>query len=390
VAQEKRSQREHRPQDLGPRIEQRGRYWTADLRPWGGSRYTSLRDPTHARWPAAGERTEDEDIARRWGWKYVDLTLTEKRNRLLGVRKIGEPVADAAQRFVDERQLAVERGLLEQNTAKTQRTAIHHLTEHVASSQTVSGVDTAALQVLFDELLDGKYAASTLQSYRASLITFFEWAGRGGSDNPARTLVIPEIADKDAHAWSDEEIERLRKSADSIGGHARLALEVGLNTGTREQELFALDWSHFNFASRTVRVQRQLVHYSEEFKGLKGKRARTALVLPDFEPLYREGRGLVVARPDGRPIGTQPQRRLMEAILDGAQLSHPGVRWHALRHTYARLFIEMGGRFEELQKSLGHSSIAVTEGTYGHFHEDRAAAAARERIYQHRSIRVVA
>lgn len=386
---EKRRQREHRPQDLGPRVERRGRYWSADLRPWGGGRYTILRDPKHSRWPAAGERTEDEDIARRWSWKYVDLQRDEKRRRLLGMRRIGEPVSDAAQRFLDERERDVERGVVEYNTFKTVRTAVNHLKEHLADSRTTDAVDVESLKTLFDELLDDDYAAGTLHSYRSSLIVFFDWLGRSG-DNPARALVLPVLEKPDARAWTDDEIGRLRESADAIGGHARLALEIGLNTGAREQELFALRWEDFSYRDRTVRIQRQLVHHSADVKGLKGKRARTALVLPDFEPFFRDGeRGLVIARQDGSPIGTQQQRNLMDAILDGAKLNLQGVRWHALRHTYARRFIEMGGRFEELQKSLGHASISITENSYGHFHEDRAAAAARERIYRDGPIRLV-
>src|SRR4051794_4788679 len=31
-----RVQRRHAPRKLGPRLEHRGRYWVADLRPWGG------------------------------------------------------------------------------------------------------------------------------------------------------------------------------------------------------------------------------------------------------------------------------------------------------------------------------------------------------------------
>ena len=59
------------------------------------------------------------------------------------------------------------------------------------------------------------------------------------------------------------------------------------------------------------------------------------------------------------------------------------------RQTYARRFIELGGRFEELQKSLGHKSITTTEQTYGHFHEDIAASLARGRIYRDEGLRVV-
>jgi integrase len=72
-------------------------------------------------------------------------------------------------------------------------------------------------------------------------------------------------------------------------------------------------------------------------------------------------------------------------ILDLAGLNEDGVGYHSFRHTYARIFIESGGRFEELQKSLRHSSIVTTETLYGHFHEDVAAKLAGDRIYAMRA-----
>ena len=84
---------------------------------------------------------------------------------------------------------------------------------------------------------------------------------------------------------------------------------------------------------------------------------------------------------DGQLLGYRTQANLINRVLDAARLGGEGVRFHIFRHTYARRFIELGGRFEELQKSLGHKSIRTTEGTYAHFPEDVAAAQARARIY---------
>jgi integrase len=39
------------------------------------------------------------------------------------------------------------------------------------------------------------------------------------------------------------------------------------------------------------------------------------------------------------------------------------------------------GELEELQKSLGHTSILTTERAYGHLGDDAAATLARQRIY---------
>ena len=68
-------------------------------------------------------------------------------------------------------------------------------------------------------------------------------------------------------------------------------------------------------------------------------------------------------------------------MYDLAEVNAEGQAWHALRHTYARRFVEAGGRLEELQHSLGHSSIRTTETCYGHFTDDTAASMARLRIY---------
>lgn len=72
----------------------RGRYWHADLRPWSGGR-VPLRDPKAKGWPLKGERTEDEDVARRWAWAYVDRDAAGSL-RDAARRRRADAVADAA------------------------------------------------------------------------------------------------------------------------------------------------------------------------------------------------------------------------------------------------------------------------------------------------------
>lgn len=48
--------------------------------------------------------------------------------------------------------------------------------------------------------------------------------------------------------------------------------------------------------------------------------------------------------------------------------------FHSMRHTYAKLCLENGFQLTWLQRQLGHNSIVVTEGVYGHW--SRAAAKA--------------
>jgi integrase len=133
----------------------------------------------------------------------------------------------------------------------------------------------------------------------------------------------------------------------------------------------------------TLQLARDAIGRGDGLKGLKGKEARTTLVLPSWWDHH-------LARARGRVLGNESIRgprllhtafRWINTLYDVAQVNAEGQAWHALRHTYSRLFLEAGGRLEELQKSLGHASIQTTEDYYGHFSDDAAATLARLRIY---------
>jgi Phage integrase family len=52
-------------------------------------------------------------------------------------------------------------------------------------------------------------------------------------------------------------------------------------------------------------------------------------------------------------------RLLEEAVL-------PAIRFHDLRHSAATILLAMGVSHLVVQKRLGHSSIGITLGVYGH------------------------
>ena len=58
------------------------------------------------------------------------------------------------------------------------------------------------------------------------------------------------------------------------------------------------------------------------------------------------------------------------------QLEVPGIRIHDLRHTVATLLFQQDVHTRVVQEVLGHSSIAITLGTYSHVaptvHKDAA------------------
>jgi integrase len=376
------------PELLGPRLEQRGRYWSADLRPWGGERL-SLRDPKAPGWkPTAGSpgtRTEDPAVARKWAQAYVDHLRDPQRRKALGVGRRARSLEDAGQEWLELRERIVAA-----NTRASEATAVNHLVEWAGAGATTHEVDTDLLQGMFNSFLDQDYSSATLGTYRRALGRFCTWLGQTDDQNAARVVGLPDVRDPDAEPWDDDQLQAIREAADALdkaGAHAfplRRAVELGICGGLRQMELFGIEWRAFRPEQCTARITRQLSSDARSFAPLKGKTNRTTLLLPDWWSWDQpEGRGLVLGAGTGGRVGHERhvQRDAIVAVLKEAGLFRPGVGWHSMRHTYARLFLEGGGYLEDLQRSLGHSSLSVTERTYGHLRPDFAAERARQRIY---------
>jgi site-specific recombinase XerD len=366
----------------GPRLYLEGRYWKGDFRPWGGLR-VSLRDPKAPGWPDSGERTTDPEVAALWARDYVDRYQDETQRTQLGRRRRIADLGAAVDAYLEHRRSSVAA-----NTAGIDRTALQHLVDRFQRGAPLRRV-ADGLQDLADLRIREGYAASTVNTLITSWSPFFRWLGYSDEHNPARHLKRPATARADVETWSDDQLGLLRDAADWVDRHpkrgympqARLLVEVFLCTAAREQEGFALDWTGFRPEQEAVRFAWQLSRDGRGRQPLKGKRGRTTFVLPEFWEHYRaDARGPVLCSPGGGYVGYRSQRNVISRILDAARLSDAGTGYHRFRHTYARIFLERGGRMEELRMFLGHTSIITTQDTYGHLHEDVAVRNARQRL----------
>lgn len=384
-------QRAHTPHELGPRLFKRGAWWVADFRAWGEGRVT-LRDPSAPTWPVGGVRTKSRREAERWTFDYVEHFEDVERRHRLGLPPAHRTLKDATADFLRYRE-----GVVEPNTLASDRTATKHLLDFFGEDAPVDVLTSEQVQRLLDDRLAAGYEPTTLQTYCHSLNRLALWLNLQSLWD-GRGLYLPKPGRHDARTWEPEEITKLREAADWLderrreGPSFRLVVELALATGARQSELFGIQWPDFDAEARTVRLDRQVARGGGRLVPLKGKEPRTAVVLPDWWTWHEHsarGLGLVLAGRDGAPYEHRAHRRFIERVLDAARLTEHRVAWHAFRHTYSRRFIEQGGRLEELQKSLGHSSISTTERTYGHFREDVAARAAVGRIYTGQGLRVV-
>lgn len=331
-------QRPHLPHQLGPRAYRPGRWWHVDLRPWGLGRPV-MRDPSHPQWPDAGERTEFEEVAERWRKAYWRWTEDRIRGRQLGrtpLRTFGRMKAD----YLLHRASVVATQTLRNDTA-----ALNHMADDFAPATPVERLEP---QRTLDRLLRQGSSVGTVRVYSAFLSSFWSWL-----DLPYK-VKLPGAVKSDVHVWSDAEAEGIRERA----GALLLAVDLGLYVGLRAGEIWGAEWR--DVRGWTVRVTRQHPN-----RTLKGKRARTAVILPGWAHAPGEGRICEQG-------GVDRQRRALRDVMEAAGLEPPDRPWHSLRHTYSRMFLERQPDLRLLQASLGHASIRTTETTYDHL-ADRAA-----------------
>jgi integrase/recombinase XerD len=375
-------QRRHTPHRSGPRVYRRGRYWSGDLRPWSGPR-CALRNPRDDGWPRQGQRTEDEETARRWSWSYVEYYRDGIRRNHLGLAPAPRKLADAVTEYLDGRGLYRAK-----NTVSADHAALSHLADWFGEKAMTDSMTAAELQKLVNTRLKAGYAPSSMKTLLTSWSPFFAWLG---GSNPAKSVELPSHHKPERHSWTDEEIEKLLEGAEYVNRTKRerdwpdveLVVRFFLDSGCRQMEGYAAEWERISAKTDSIRIVYQLDRQTNERAMLKGKLARTALLLPGWRDWYRpDAKGLILGRPDGKPLGYRSQVNLLTRVFDAARLKIPQIGHHSLRHTYARRFLEADGTLEQLQKFLGHVSIKTTEEDYAHFSESAAIERARKRLYR--------
>lgn len=165
--------------------------------------------------------------------------------------------------------------------------------------------------------------------------------------------------------------------ADAIGVHYRGLVLTAAFTGLRWGELAGLKRERVDLLRPSVTVIEQLneVNGRLGFGPPKTAAGRRAVTVPAFlvgvleEQLSlrcEPGRqGLVFPAAEGGPMRRSNFRRRVWLPATRA-VDLEGVRFHDLRHTAVALAIAAGAHPRALMERLGHSSITVTLGRYGH------------------------
>lgn len=193
--------------------------------------------------------------------------------------------------------------------------------------------------------------------------------------NPASRIQAPTSQSREMHFLSAKEVSALASAVPPR--YRALILFLGF-TGTRIGEAAALRVKNLNL----TKGQAHILEASKEIDGklsmgpTKNKQNRT-VTLPRFlvDELVRHTAGYTdVADPDAFVFTSETGARVRQTTFRNrvfkpaaARAGLPtGVRPHDLRHTAVAIAIQAGWHPRKIQEMLGHSSIEVTLGTYGH------------------------
>ncbi|MBQ9986578.1 MAG: site-specific integrase [Oscillospiraceae bacterium] len=201
--------------------------------------------------------------------------------------------------------------------------------------------------------------------------------------------------------YSDEERRLIEKRLQ--GTNIIVSYYIALNTGLRESEVFALQWSDIDFENKKIKVWKQLLFQDRKwcFCPLKTKNAYRSVNITDSfceylkklkehhednKELYGEGykRNFVTNRLERNKEFLMQIDDFVNIKLNGDMLTTNSIKFmsrvckndlginfkfHNLRHTYATILAESGVSPRYVQEMLGHSKLEFTLRYYTHVTE---------------------
>ena len=266
----------------------------------------------------------------------------------------------------------------------TQKSYIRTLEMHiypVLGKKELNQIKRKDLKAFFDNLAINGMASSNFQNIKAPLNHIFNLAviDEHITHNPLvglkftnkRNIKIQPLTEDQAFDLLDE----AQVYRDGLFYPHILTL---LRTGLRVSELCGLQWTDFDFVSKSFEVKRQ-VHHGVEGTTKNGN-SRTVGMTPHLiETLKalkheKQKEALRTGRPfcnwvfsfnQRDAMSAPPIKKALDACLVKSDLPH--MRVHDLRHSYATIRLMKNHNIGDVSYQMGHSSIKITFDTYTHW-----------------------
>jgi integrase len=201
--------------------------------------------------------------------------------------------------------------------------------------------------------------------------------------NPCVDVDKPRPTREEMQVWDLAQATRFLKATEADRLHAMYVL--ALMTGTRQGELFGLEWPDVDWEGSAVTVRRTLEEISGRLRTKEPKtRAGTRRIdLPQVavDALRAHQRAMLAEGHIAGPIFCDREgnhlrksnvvRRSFKPAIDRANQEEglapiPSIRFHDLRHTAATLLLLQGVHPKVVSERLGHASVEITLNTYSH------------------------
>jgi len=186
-------------------------------------------------------------------------------------------------------------------------------------------------------------------------------------ENPVRKIDKPRLPHCEMKLLSVEEVVRL---VAAVAPRWRPLVFVGLLTGLRWGELAALEWDDIDHNAGKLYVRRAIPANTKQVTAPKTQGSYRAVdLLPPVQQalldMPRRSRLVFPADRGGYLNHRMFHRHVWKPTVLNLRLKSR-FRFHDLRHTFASLLFAWGEQALYVAQQLGHSSVNVTLGIYGH------------------------
>lgn len=200
--------------------------------------------------------------------------------------------------------------------------------------------------------------------------------------NPCTLVEPPKVQPKEIRVLDSAEAASLLRMVQ--GKRLYYPILVGLSTGMRRGEVYALRWKNVDLHKGLLRVVESLEQTKSGLifktpKSAKGRRsiALSPVVVQELRrhkreqtthrlalgPVYQNN-DLVFPRADGTPWPPNQVSTLFKHLVRGTALEWANL--HTLRHTHATDLLREGIHPKVVSEQLGHSTVALTLDVYSH------------------------
>ena len=206
--------------------------------------------------------------------------------------------------------------------------------------------------------------------------------------NPNSKIEKPKRERTEIEVYSKEEVIQLLECLKNESLKYQAIIYMALDLGCREGELVALTWNDIDFNTRMVTINKTIQNINgkaieKETKTINSDRKlfiteTTLKILKEYQKEQKKNKlklgnkwgnsERVFTTDFGNDIHHDTPYQILKNVIKKYNLKD--IRFHALRHTNASLKIREGIQHQIISKSLGHSSVQITDRYYSHFNKE--------------------